>query len=576
MKQLLDIDWESELQGKSADDGYMTFLSKYNSACEECIPKVTSKASDKYCKPIWMKPATLRLIKRKHHKHYTYLNTRNEDHKAEYNAIRNEVTAKTRADRVAFERNISKEIKNNNKVFWRYVNANRTSKSAIPDLERKNGTKATTDKEKAEILNDQFSSVFTREETDNIPVLEELNIPNPLTNINITTEMVQKKLAKLRSDKSPGPDNVHPLLLKNLSDILADPLCRIFNTSLQSGKVPDVWKQGVVTAIFKKGKKSLASNYRAITLTSVICKLLEEFITEGLKEHLTLNNKEDRCQHGFTRKKSTVTNLVEALNIWSEAISHGLPLDIIYLDLEKAFDKVPHERLLNQLYRYGIRGSMLAWIRNYLHERTQQVRVNGEYSSTVPVLSGVPQGSVLGPALFLIFVADASDMVKNFISLYADDTKLHSYILDAHSPDDAHTSLSLQEDLNILAGWCESMQMSYNLDKCHIIHMGKHNSEYQYTLPKVVNYKKTANYISYDLKFHNLAKVLEEKDLGVIVDSKLNFRKHISEKISKANTMLFLIKTTFKYLDAEMFQLLYKTLVRPHLEYASPVWSPTL
>ena len=152
----------------------------------------------------------------------------------------------------------------------------------------------------------------------------------------------------------------------------------------------------------------------------------------------------------------------------------------------------------------------------------------------------MPQGSVLGPALFLIFVADASDMVKNFISLYADDTKLHSYILDAHSPDDAHTTLSLQEDLNILAGWCESMQMSYNLDKCHIIHMGKHNPEHQYTLPKVVNYKKTANYISYDLKFHNLAKVLEEKDLGVIVDSELNFRKHISEKISKANTMLFL------------------------------------
>ena len=241
--------------------------------------------------------------------------------------------------------------------------------------------------------------------------------------------MVQKRLEKLRTDKSPGPDKVHPLILKTLSNTLADPLCRIFNTSLQSGKVPDTWKEGVVTAIFKKGMKSLASNYRAITPTSVVCKLLEGFITEYLKKHLTLNNKHDKYQHGFTPGISTVTNLIEALNIWSEALSHGLPVDIIYLDFEKAFDKVPHERLLNQLYRYGIRGSLLEWIRNYLHERTQMVRVNGEYSSIAPVLSGVPQGSVLGPALFLIFVADASDIVKNFISLYADDTKLYSYML---------------------------------------------------------------------------------------------------------------------------------------------------
>ena len=576
MNTLLDIDWASELEDKPADDQYNIFLEKYNAACKECIPTATINKSDKWVKPIWMKPATLRLIQRKHSKHTKFLNTRNEEDKTNYKTARNEVTAKTRGDRLAFERNISKEIKNNNKVFWRYVNANRTTKATIPDLLKKDGSKATTDAEKAEVLNDQFSSVFTKEDTENLPQHDVQDIHSPLTDLNLSEANVKKKLSKLRTDKSPGLDGVHPLVLKNLCTVLSKPLTSIFNTSLHTGKVPTIWKQGVVTAIYKKGKKNLASNYRAITLTSIICKLLEDYITESLRTHLTTNQKHDPSQHGFTPKKSTVTNLIEALNVWTEALSHGLPVDIVYLDFEKAFDKVPHERLLSQLYRFGIRGNLLLWIRDYLHERTQKVRVNGACSSTVPVLSGVPQGSVLGPALFLIFVADASAMVKNFISLYADDTKLYTYIMESNAADNIHTSASLQEDLNILAIWCDRMQMSYNIDKCHTLHLGSQNQKPTYTLPKMSNTIKTTGGMSYTYTFHNLSQVQEEKDLGVIVDDKLLFRKHISMKISKANSMIFLIKHTFKYLDAEMFNLLYKSLVRPHLEYASTVWSPTL
>ena len=337
--------------------------------------------------------------------------------------------------------------------------------------------------------------------------------------------------------------------------------------------MPSIWKQGIVTAIFKKGKKSLPANYRAITLTSIVCKLLEGFITEYIAKHLARNNAIDKGQHGFTKHKSTVTNLIEALNIWTEALSHNLPVDIVYLDFEKAFDKVPHERLLKQLHRYGIRGNLLTWIRSYLHNRTQQVRVNGQLSATAQVLSGVPQGSALGPALFLIFVADASAIVKNFCSLYADDTKLFTYIMEAAALNE-HTAISLQLDLNILAVWCDLMQMSYNIDKCHSLHLGNNNKKFNYTLPKMTNTKKSTNSISYDYTFHSLQKVKEEKDLGVVVDENLNFRKHISGKIAKANSLVFLIKHTFKYLNAEMFKLLFKSLVRPHLEYASPIWSP--
>ena len=576
LQEKLDINWDEELQGKSANEGYNIFLDRYKAACDECIPTETTKSSSKYNKPIWMKPATLRLIQRKHRAHTKFLNTKAKKDKADYNNLRNNVTDETRKDRLAFERNISKEIKNNNKLFWRYVNSNRTTKSTIPDLERKDGSKATTDAEKAELLNDQFSSVFTKEDTENIPQQEDLNINSPLTNITVTTEKVKKKLNKLRTDKSCGPDDVHPLILKKLSDTLAEPLCQIFNQSLTTGEVPSIWKQGTVTAIFKKGKKSLPENYRAVTLTSIVCKILEDIITEYIKEHLISNNIQDQGQHGFTKSRSTVTNLIEALNIWTEALAHGLPVDIIYLDFEKAFDKVPHERLLSQLARYGIKENVHAWIRDYLHQRNQQVRVNGAYSRTAPVLSGVPQGSVLGPALFLIFVADCSALVKNFISLYADDTKLFTYILDAAAANQEHTSASIQEDLNKLAIWCDLMQMSYNISKCHALHLGTHNKKHKYTLPKMSDVKTTPNAVSYTYTFHTLSTVKEEKDLGVIVDTDLKFRKHMAEKISKANTMIYLIKHTFKYLDAEMFKLLYKSLVRPHLEYASSVWSPTL
>ena len=576
LKNLLDIDWSSELMNKSPDEQYKTFLSKHDEAVKASIPSVTVNSNNKWNKPIWMKAATQRLIKRKHRKHTTFLNTRKPEDKADYNNIRNQANSQVRADRLAFERNISKEIKNNNKVFWRYVNSNRSSKAAIPDLTKPDGSKACTDEEKAEALNHQFCSVFTNEDKSTITDQNAEPTQPTISSLKISEEKVKKKLLKMRTDKSAGPDGVHPLILKNLAEILAKPLTLIFNNSLETGEVPTVWKQGTVTAIFKKGDKSNPANYRAITLTSIICKLLEDFITQHIKQFLTTCNRNDKSQHGFTIKKSTVTNLIAALNIWTEALSHGLPVDIIYLDFEKAFDKVPHERLLQQLSRYGISGNLHSWIRDYLHNRTQKVRVNGTCSSTAPVLSGVPQGSVLGPALFLIFIADASEFILNFISLYADDAKLFTFILEASCAANLHTSESLQLDLNSLAVWCESKQMSYNILKCHSLHLGHRNRRATYLLPKMSNMKKTSGGTAYDYTFHALEQVHQEKDLGVIIDDKLTFRNHMSAKISKANTMIYLIKHTFKFLNADMFNLIYKALVRPQVEYATPVWCPTL
>ena len=446
------------------------------------------------------------------------------------------------------------------------------NKSAIPDLKRKDRTLTADDKEKAELLNEQFTSVYTEEDLLNIPEVEPLPVLSNLDNITISKEEVQKLLKGLRTNKSCGADKVHPYLLNKLAEHMATPLAIIFNISITTGQVPKIWKEGIISAIFKKGNRSLPSNYRAITLTSVVCKLLEKIITNKIHQHLIENSLQDKKQHGFTPKKSTISNLVEALNIWTEALSHGLPVDIIYLDYEKAFDKVPHQRLLNQLTKYGITGNVLNWIKDYLHNRTQRVRINGHFSSTSKVLSGVPQGSVLGPLLFLIFVADMAPLVQNFTSLYADDTNIFSYLLDNQAG--PHTPNSIQNDINTLSNWSEKMQMSFNPEKCHRLHIGKNNNHYPYYLPKIYATTETNTSISYTLYLHELQDVADEKDLGVFVDNKLNFKKHISQKISKANSMLYLIKNSFKHLDKNMFKLLYKSLVRPHLEYASCIWNP--
>ena len=568
----MNKDWETLMRNKTAEEAYDLFLQEYNSACNNHIPKEKVHRNNKLNKPIWMKQATLNLIRTKKRNHIRYLNTKTLADKEAYKISRNQVTAATRRDRLCFERNISKRIRTNNKLFWRYVNSQRQSKTSIPDLQRPDGSMASSDIEKAEILNNQFVSVFTKEDTSNIPEFDPHPVTSNLNTIQITPEIVKKKLNKLRTDKSCGPDGVHPLLLNKLADTMSIPLALIYQISITSGQVPSIWKDGVVTALFKKGKKSDPANYRAITLTSVVCKVLERIFVELLVKHLKKNNLQNKQQHGFTMKKSTVTNLIEALNIWSEALSHNLPVDIIYLDYEKAFDKVPHERLLLQLAKFGITGDALNWIKDYLNNRTQKVRVNGSYSKTSSVLSGVPQGSVLGPALFLIFVADVTHIIENFISLYADDSKLFSYILDSDS--NQHTQDSLQKDINQLCQWSDKMQMSFNVDKCHILHMGQRNTHYDYSLPKMSNIKQTSSYCCYDYTFHSMKKVSNEKDLGVTIDDKLNFKLHISQKISKANSMIFLIKHYFHFLDAEMFKHLYKSLVRPHIEYASPVWSP--
>ena len=249
-----------------------------------------------------------------------------------------------------------------------------------------------------------------------------------------------------------------------------------------------MWKTAEVVPIFKKGKKSDPNNYRPVSLTSSVCKLVETVIRDAIFKHLESNELLTDAQYGFRKGRSCCTQLLDSMKDWANAIDEGYSMDIIYLDYRKAFDSVPHERLLNKLEAYGIKGEIHRWIRNFLIGRTQRVIVNGEYSKAASVSSGIPQGSVLGPILFLIFINDLPEILQSIVKLFADDTKLYRTIVDKND------ETILQNDIDQIAAWSERWQIPFNVNKCKVLKVGKNDQNVKYsmgTLEGRINTKNT-------------------------------------------------------------------------------------
>ena len=455
------------------------------------------------------------------------------------------------------EQKIASKSKENPKVFWNFINQKRKCKENIPALKGRDGVTYTDDYNKTCILNEFFSSVFTVEDKNNIPYMA----PGEKSNnifisdiMNITEETVSLKLKSLNPNKSPGPDKMYPRVLKELHQELSIPLTHLFKLSLKEGELPSDWKHAEVTAIFKKGIKTDPGNYRPVSLTSVICKVLESFIRDTIQIHMEQNKLYSTCQHGFRKKRSCTSQLLEVMEDFTGFLEGKQNFDVIYLDFRKAFDSVPHERLLLKLEAYGITGGILKWIRSFLEGRTQKVKIGNESSSTSQVTSGIPQGSILGPILFTIFINDLPEAINSICKIFADDTKIYNT---------CKNHVTIQQDLTSLQIWSNKWQLYFNGQKCKCLHHGRANPNHTYHFEN-----ENGN--------EALPDGFEETDLGVTFTLNLNFDKHINDKVKKANMMLGLIKRNFSFIDKNVFNTLYKSLIRPHLEYAQEVWQPYL
>ena len=550
MKEDLSINWKQTFEHckDDADKQFEIFCEKVKCAEKTHIPIKKITAGGIHNKTSIPLDDNIRAeIKKKHRCWTRLMESKSDEKRLKYNRQRNKVRKLTRQAKKEKELEIAKQVKSNPKIFWKYVNSKTKTRTGIGELnmpgtndERGKPLKAKSDEDKAKILAEFFSSVFTQEKEGDIPSLDkEADIFVESCNIDI--KEVEKKLERLNPSKSPGPDNIHPRILKELAAELSVglPLQIIFETSIRTASVPTIWKEGQITAIYKnKGSKNDAGNYRPVSLTSVAGKTLEKFIANRLMDHMRTNNYLSDQQFGFISSRSTGLQLLKVMDDWTRALEQGHEVHTTYMDFMKAFDTVPHRRLLSKLKGYGVRANLLEWIRAFLDDRKQLVLVNGKASNWHKVTSGIPQGSVLGPVLFVLYINDLPEIIKSKCFMFADDTKVYRIILGLEDV------ALMQEDITSLQGWSDKWLLRFHPKKCKAMAIGKSKYEPEYVL-------------NGEEESCKLEIISDEKDIGVYVDTKLNFRKHMQAMVNKANSRMAVISRTYTQISIKQYFLCY-------------------
>ena len=376
-----------------------------------------------------------------------------------------------------------------------------------------------------------------------------------ISSVSISENGVLKLLQNIKINKATGPDNIPCRILKEAANEIAPILTDIFSSSLDSGTLPSDWKTARVAPVFKKGNTNEASNYRPISLTCVCSKLMEHILCHHIRNHTDKHNILSKFQHGFRAGHSCASQLLITVIDLMKSFNSKKQVDVVVLDFSKAFDMVPHRRLLWKLEHYGIVGHVLAWVSEFLQGRTQQVVVDGAVSGMSDVHSGVPQGTVVGPLLFLLYINDLPDCVKSNVRLFADDCLLYREIVTCED------QAALQEDLLALEKWTLDWGMKFNPGKCTVLTVsrGPQVHSKMYSLCGVV-----------------LQSVTEAKYLGVCLSSDLHWSNHINTITSKANSTLGLLRRNLSRCPIQLREQAYIALIRSRLEYCAAIWDPHL
>lgn len=561
--ELSKIPWHSLLSSNSIEACWQNFKTSFHNACDSHIPKVIVKDG---FKPPWFDSDVfdlcrekerlrikLKVIRKRHIEENIGVENPIPPHKlldaeVKFQASRREVR---RLIRSKMNSNFSDKQSENaiTKKFWSYVKSS-SNTHRIPETVHHNDTFRTDNKGQADLFNNFFRDQFSSPSNYDIQINYSVNY-----DISFSVPLIEKFLKNLDPNKAPGPDKIHGKILKNCAKNLAAPLALLFQTSYYTCSIPSEWKVANVVPVFKKGSKNAVQNYRPISLTSLVMKVYERVIASEVLS--IVEGKIEPRQHGFLPLKSCESQLIPFTDSLARCLNKGSRTDIIYFDFAKAFDSVNHDIILDKLKnQYGINGLLLKFFVEYLSSRVQRVAIGNKLSEELSVASGVPQGSILGPLLFVLFINDIGNDINEGSSLllYADDTKLFREI------NDDQDCLLLQQDINTLNNWASANKMKFHPAKCKVLSVSLKRFD--------------RDPFSYKLSGVSLQHVNSEKDLGVHMTNNLCWSKHCSYLLSKASRNLGLLRRTCNFVkNTRQRRSLYIAMVRSQFEHCSSLWS---
>lgn len=524
---------------------------------EECIPNkiVTIRSRDKPGMTSEIRKL-FRVAKRLHRR---AKRTKNPDHVEHFRNARREAKSAFRTARSNFYTDIANKILDPTtscKTYWKLsklVYGNKVAKG-IPDM-LDNDSPVSDAAGKAALFNKFFSdqcSLPPGSDADPLPDFQAATDSN-LSVITTTPGEVRKILTSLNTAKAVGPDGISNRILRECADSLSVPLARLFNWSLQLGRFPTPWKLANVVPVYKKSDRQKVENYRPVSLLSTLSKVLERIVHSRLYDYCMENNLLTEKNSGFKRQDSTVNQLLHITNIIGNALDQKEDACLVFLDISKAFDRVWHRGLLFKLRQFGIHGNLLQWFSSYLEHRKQQVAVDGETSEALLITAGVPQGSILGPLLFLIYINDLVDKLECNPHLFADDTFLLDFFVNP-----VLSSIRVNRDLAIIHDWGIIWKVFFNPLK---------------TMYMVATKKtRPINYPDPVFNGTPIEKVESHKHLGLYITQNFTWGHHIGCTLVKASRRVHLISQVRHLLPRRSLCSLYSNMVLPIIEYCDVIY----
>ena len=556
---------------KNTDFSFCNNITNIDETCEKWTQTFLKIAKNSIlCKMVtvrpndkpWFNSFLRRLLRKKNRAHHFAKKSNTNISWQYFRDARNEYTSAVANAKKDFENiryaTLAQKGAENPKKWWTLLKSvlGQCSESNIPPLIH-NDNIITDDKSKADLFNTFFTNVSDLDDS-NADVPDDFTYNNEtLENIEINIQDVKDQLQCLDTTKAYGPDGISPKLLKEAAPVIADSLCKLFNASIQQGKIPLTWKQANVIPLFKKDKAELVGNYRPVSLLSILSKILEKIVFKYVYNFFKDNFLISIYQSGFLPGRSTTTQLTELFHIFNQHVSDGKEIRVVFLDIQKAFDCVWKKGLIYKLQNYGIKGKLLAWFVDYLGNRMQRVILNGQYSEWSTLKAGVPQGSVLGPLLFLIFINDITFVIEHCkIRLFADDTCL--FITVDNRIDAAE---KINKDLENITSWSNKWLVNFSPPKTKSLIIS--NKKNLHTHPKL------------NLNGTDIEEVKFHKHLGVYITQNLRWNNHIDDIVIKSSKKLDIMKALKYKLDRKSLEIIYTSFILSVIDYADILYAGT-